>query len=398
MKCFILVVSCFFAGVLGAIVCAQEAPATMPVATLPQQWHYIPETPPGSDRAPDLADPVAEHGVVYFGDGSGVMRAADPQNDKILWTKKVGGCIYWLTTDEKQIYVSGTNGVDAVQKETGEAVWHRDINGGAGNCVALPAANTVYVGGNDGQLYALDSATGEEKWSHTLLDDKVHSSANARVGGLARPTGISTDGTRVYQSIFDQSRVIACDAGTGEQRWSFQAKGWILPAAAWDNNYVFVSSQDEYLYCLARETGEVLWKFKTGNRVESSATPLGDLVFVTSCDGYLYAVKISTGELQWKFRADLMANQKGSPIYSKPLMCRDAVWFAAGEGHVYGLKPASGELLFKFCPDEESELFSSLAANDTHLFVTTRHKGGYSKGPPASGGAAIYGFTLEGGQ
>ncbi len=366
--------------------------AASPVPSLPQQWHFSP--PPVQVQIPTLTDPVAEHGIVYFGDSAGTLRAADPQSDKILWGRALGGQIESLIIDEKQMYVAGTKGIDAVQKGTGESVWHFNIPGGAGNCAVLAAADMLFVGGNDGLLYALDRNTAEKKWTHSMLDDNVVSSPDARFGGKpARPTGICTDGKYVYLSIFDQSRVIACDAASGDQRWSFVAKAWIYGAAAFDEHYVFVGTQDNFLYCLARETGEVEWKFETKSRIESTPTVLAGLVIFPSCDGCLYAVNIATAKLAWKFEADRTDKDKSSAIYSTPLIWRDAVWFAAGEGHIYGLDPANGKLLFKFCPSEESELYSSLAANDTHLFVTTRQKIHHSPDAPTTGENAIFAFT-----
>ena len=346
-----------------------------------------------------MSDPVAEKGVVYFGDSRGAVRAMNVTGKRVLWETAVPGIVYSVRVDDTQVYASGEKGLAALAKGTGTAAWRLDVAGGTGDCVRDPVTEKVYVGGMDGVLYALDRNTGEKKWTHSLLDVGVRSSPNARLSGPARPTGISTDGVRVYQSVFDQSRLIACDAGTGEERWAFVAEGWIHGAAAFEGEHVFIGTQDEYLYCLAKETGELVWRYRTKSRIESTALVSGDLVYFTSCDGMCYAVKISTGELAWKFRVDRDERRGGSAIYSTPLLCRGAVWFAAGEGHVYGLNPADGKLMFKFCPSEESDLYSSVAADETYLYVTSRRRNGHNSiEGPASGENAVFAFGLGAGE
>ena len=347
-----------------------------------------------------MTDPEAEKGLVYFGDSLGAVRAADVTVEKVLWTTTVPGIVYSVRVDEKQVYASGGKGLAALAKGTGAVAWRLDAAGGTGDCVRDPATERVYVGGMDGVLYALDRNTGEKKWTQTLLDEKVASSKEARLGEApARPTGISTDGTLVYQSVFDQSRVVACDAATGEVKWSFVAKGWILGAAAFDESRVFVGTQDDYLYCLEKISGEVEWKFKTKSRIESTPLVLGERVIVPSCDGFLYAVKKGTGELAWKFETEAKDNGKHSAIYSTPLFCKGAVWIAAGDGHVYGVDPVKGEAVVKFVPSEGSELYSSVSADEHDLFVTTRQKNGHNsvEGSP-SGENGVFGFGLEAGK
>ncbi|HUO10260.1 MAG TPA: PQQ-binding-like beta-propeller repeat protein [Phycisphaerae bacterium] len=364
---------------------------------LQQVWHYKAEEVHGEPA--DLTDPVVVKGVVYFGDSTGKVRAADVGQDKGVWTANVPGIVYSVVVDNSQVYASGGKGLVALAKETGEVAWRLDAAGGTGNCVRDPGSEMIFVGGMDGVLYGLDRNSGEKKWTHSMMEEGVKSDANARVGGAARPTGISTDGTLVFQSIFDQSRVIACDAATGEQKWSFTAKGWIYDAAAFDDQRVFVGAQDGYLYCLEKVSGEVEWKFKTKSRIESSPLVMGELVIVPSCDGFLYAVKKGTGELVWKFETELNEKKKHSAIYSAPLLSRGLVWFAAGDGHVYGVDPVKGEAVVKFCPSAGSELYSSLSADEHYLFVTTRQRNGHNsvEGSP-SGENGVFGFKLEGGE
>ncbi|MFQ3591930.1 MAG: PQQ-binding-like beta-propeller repeat protein, partial [Gemmataceae bacterium] len=56
----------------------------------------------------------------------------------------------------------------------------------------------------------------------------------------------------------------AADASTGKTVWRFQAEGPIRFAPAVWKDYVYVSSDDGYLYCLALEDGSLRWKVRGG--------------------------------------------------------------------------------------------------------------------------------------
>ena len=71
------------------------------------------------------------------------------------------------------------------------------------------ADGVVYVGREDGRLYALDARTGQEKWSFTTFHSVVSSPAVA--GGM------------IYIGSFD-GRLYALDARTGQEKWSFKTE------------------------------------------------------------------------------------------------------------------------------------------------------------------------------
>ena len=57
-------------------------------------------------------------------------------------------------------------------------------------------------------------------------------------------------------------RLVALDAASGEERWSFYAAGPVrLPPVAKEGK-VYFASDDGYLYCVDVDTGSLLWKFR----------------------------------------------------------------------------------------------------------------------------------------
>jgi outer membrane protein assembly factor BamB len=66
---------------------------------------------------------------------------------------------------------------------------------------------------------------------------------------------------RIFLSFNDQDKLLALDAASGRELWTFFADAPIRFAPVADNDQLFVCSDDGYLYCLQAATGELRWKF-----------------------------------------------------------------------------------------------------------------------------------------
>ena len=108
-------------------------------------------------------------------------------------------------------------GISALESDSGLPLWHRPVRHSVGRCVVWEPKRLVFFADSDGWVYALDSVTGNEKWKSGMMNDAPEDPPgfdgdDARFEGTAaRPTGIATDGQMVYQSVFDQCRVVAFD-------------------------------------------------------------------------------------------------------------------------------------------------------------------------------------------
>ena len=106
----------------------------------------------------------------------------------------------------------------ALQMETGKKLWEAPmLKTSSGDVHMSPAIaeKTVYWGGRDGILRALDVQTGREKWkSATFGEMGVHYKILSPT--VAWPV--------VYVTTFD--KLFALDAGTGEKRWAVLQ--WIM--------------------------------------------------------------------------------------------------------------------------------------------------------------------------
>src|SRR5262249_33562888 len=158
----------------------------------------------------------------------------------------------------------------------------------------LPVGNRVYASGYDGKAYALDRNTGDIVWEHDFIEDAPpdqpeFDGARARFQQIvARPSGAACDGKLFVQCIFDQSRIIALDCGTGRRKWTCQAAGWMSAPPTIVADRIYVASQDAHLYCLDLATGKVVWKYKSPGWVSSGLAVHAGKVYFPHHKGRLY--------------------------------------------------------------------------------------------------------------
>lgn len=92
----------------------------------------------------------------------------------------------------------------------------------------------------------------------------------------------------IYWGSLD-GNLYALDTRTGDPRWQFPTQGIVFSAPAIADRIVYFGSFDRYLYAVDSHTGRQKWRFLTGGGVSSPAVSNG-VVYVGSDDGVLYAL------------------------------------------------------------------------------------------------------------
>ncbi len=326
-------------------------------------------------------DPLVVKDKVIVGTDKGELRAYRCKDGKQAWVHDHGARIYHRpSSDGERVYFSSENGLTAAAIKDGAKVWALARTSCDGPTLALAKHGLVYVGGNDGNLYAVDAKTGKQRWASDFIADAPPDppgfpGARARVGlTKARPNELVSDGAILFLSVFDQSRVIAVDAATGKRLWSFQTNGWVHGAAAVTEKHIFIGSQDKSFYSLEKKTGKKVWSYETGGRVESGGVVDEKHVYFASCDGLVYCLSQGDGKLLWKAGTDPREG-RASAIYSVPRLTSASVIFAAGEGQVYAADRLKGGVRWKIRPSEKSEMYCSPATDGERFFFVTRRRG-----------------------
>lgn len=249
--------------------------------------------------------------------------------------------------------------------------------------VASPvlAGGALYVASDDGQVYALDPASGRLRWAW-------------RTEGPVPSTPAVADG-RVHVLSYD-GRVHTLDAATGAPLWKFatggerrfEARGLhgnqprtqtfadpydvYLSSPAVQGGVVYVGSSDGHLYALDAATGALRWKQRTGDVVHASPALAEGLVVVGSWDGKLYAFDAASGAPRWQFQAGLdplMANQQG--FQSSPAIEGGVVYVGCRDAHLYAIDLKTGAERWRFSTGSSWVVGAPALADGKVIFATS---------------------------
>jgi outer membrane protein assembly factor BamB len=286
-------------------------------ATAPRQFHRVKWKFPTGDRI--MSSPVWENKVLYFGG------------------------------DDGNIY--------AVDSETGRQVWKR-TTGGPVPCTPAVANGTVYAGSYDGKFYALNAQTGAIKWKFATEGERRFEAKN--IHGL-QPKN---------QTIADQFDI-------------FLSSPVVVQGA------VYFGSGDGNLYALDTATGELKWKFKTGDVIHASPAYADGVLFVGSWDSYFYAVDAATGKEKWRFHGGedpLIHNQVG--FQSSAAVVDGVVYVGCRDSNLYALEAATGKQKWKFF-NELSWVIVSPAIKDGKVIFATSDSSLYHVADAATGKSVL---------
>lgn len=295
-----------------------------------------------------LASPVSAQssGATFRGGPShpGHYPGAGPQTPpRIVWHFHTGGRVFGSPAIEgTTVYIGSTDGnVYALDRASGALRW-KAVTGGRVTSTPAVAGGRVYVVSYDGKLYALDAGTGVVAWTFRTGGERRF--AARHLHGFAPDAESMPDPFDVYLSspavwrdlvLFGSGdgHVYALDAGTGRLRWSFLTGDVVHASPAVANGIVYIGSWDGWLYALDAAKGTLVWKLRTGqdedihNQVgfQSSAAVVDGVVYVGCRDAHLYAVDARTGARRWAYSTG------GAWVIASPAVVAGRVYFGTGD-------------------------------------------------------------------
>ena len=155
-----------------------------------------------------------------------------------------------LITARGKIYVSTARGLYALEAATGDTAWRFDTELPLGHSPTV-VNGTVFVGGLDKRVYALNADTGALLWQF-----------EGATGGF------STNPLVVDGKVMLGSRdgyFYSLDANTGALLWQYPSAAGgalapILYSAAYHNGRVFFAANDNHAYALDANNGGLVWQ------------------------------------------------------------------------------------------------------------------------------------------
>ena len=303
----------------------------------------------------------------------GVYTGAAPrQFHRVKWRFATGDRIVSSPVfSNHTIYFGGDDGnIYAVDAETGRQIWKRPT-GGPVACTPAVANGIVYAESYDGKFYALNATTGAVKWKFATGGERRFEAKG--IHGLEPKTQTIADQYDIFLSspVVAQGAVYfgsgdgnlyALDAVSGELKWKFKTGDVVHSSPAYADGTLYFGSWDSFFYAVDAATGKEKWRFQGGedplihNQVgfQSSAAVVDGVVYVGCRDSNLYALDAATGKEKWRF------NNEMSWVITSPAVVQGKVVFATSDSSLYHVLDAvSGKSLLKM--QDKAYMFSSPA-------------------------------------
>ena len=295
----------------------------------------------------------------------------------------------------------------ALDAHSGEQVWasrvfvrETEVAGARGfppglgiNIVSSPAVDrdTVYIGGGDCGVYALDAASGTLRWSYQANKEQIPGVARTRplqMGLLINPQVRSSPAV-VDGSVFicgADHHLYALDAADGEPRWSFWAGSRASPAVSGGTVYVgghgaMRGVVHGVVHALDAATGAPRWQYQAADLAfggDHRPPAVADgVVYLTARtgkhSGAVVALDAATGQRRWLY-------QCRAPITTPPAVAGGLVYAGTGN-HLIALSATTGARQWRCRPGWLAGPVSSPSVAGGMLFAGTTE--GYLYALPA---------------
>jgi len=334
----------------------------------------------GSDKKSALtAPPVASETAVYLIDSGQTVRAFDLQTGARLWQHEVksgqkrdkigvGGGI--ALGGNAVIVASGFGLVKSLDASSGSENWSRRMEAPMTGSPTIKDGN-VYVTSNNNEIYALDIATGEIKWTDQAIAE------TARVLGSPSPAAVE----EIVVSPFTSGEVIAYLNSNGRRLWAdaLTRAGRFTPISSINDvasrpvlagGLVIATSQSGLLAAIDGRSGNRVWALPVGS-VQAPALA-GEMLFLASTNAEVLAIAAANGGVFWVTQLPEYRDakdRKGRITYAGPLIASNRVVVASSQGELLALSPQTGEQVGSINL-KQSVFLEPIAAGDKILVLT----------------------------
>ncbi|QZX98854.1 PQQ-binding-like beta-propeller repeat protein [Halobaculum rubrum] len=283
-------------------------------------------------------------------------RAALKSSGALLFATAVGPTLATADNDTAADWASfGGNGGNTgynpharVPKENVGERWRYDMLPGFPSGPAV-VDGTVYFTSAQGEVFAVDLATGTRKW-RTSLDEPL--------GDI--PEDIPTPCV-AFESVFVGSKngkLYSLNAVTGNRNWTISTSSEITTPVAASNGQVYFI--DDAVNAVNADSGEVIWRFDKEFFFESGLGLVDETVYVGSSGGTMYALDGSDGSVVWS--TDL-----GGEVRAPPAVTDETVYVGTENGNFFALSRTDGAP--EWTTELNQDVITSPAVSDERVFI-----------------------------
>jgi eukaryotic-like serine/threonine-protein kinase len=297
----------------------------------PAHTAYMPYAPKGSLNekwntrleGKPVGSPVLAGDRAYVCSENGFLYCLELESGRPVWRYDAGaGMNSMPAVFEGGVLLGTLDGRVLEVGSRGELKWEIEV-GGSVRSTPIPEDGYVYFGSSDNFVYCVSAEDGSRKWSFDAQSPVEHSLCLYK----KQVFGVSFEGD-----------LFALDSATGKLNWTFRSQGVPVVFPAADDDKVFLATEFT-IYCSDAQSGKLLWKYLPGPGVISNLAIRGNQVIAVNglaggtCN--TLALDTRTGDLLWN------ANSGESPARTGLVATNEDVYLS-GPDHLRALTVESG--------------------------------------------------------
>jgi outer membrane protein assembly factor BamB len=264
------------------------------------------------------SSPQAHGGTLYVADTGGSLHALRMRDGRTRWRAAHDAALYGnlCVAGDALYFVDDRSRLAQCSRATGELQWQlpldalraatsapRDVTHNHRTPVPVVAGGTLYIGASDGQVRAVDPASGAVVWQSDVR--------GAVVCGVAVCDDLLIAGT------FDPGAIVALDRRNGRERWRLPLAQPVTSTPVLAGEIAVVGCRDFTLYGVQARTGAIAWRHSyLFSWVESTPRLVDGVLYVGASDlRSVRAVDPATGKTRWA--CDVYGLTWGTPAVAR---------------------------------------------------------------------------------
>ncbi len=292
--------------------------------------------------------PAAAGDLLFVGTRGGQLLALDRHTGHERWSFEAEASILGQPIVEGGVLYFASTRVYALDAATGKQRWKHKVGGQVTRPIALSEGIVAAVS-SDGDLNLIDGGTGKRRLTFPLW---FGPSAGPTISGGT--VVVSGDGANV-QALALRGRDIPMEKAvrywwTKLWLWDMAPKPPLPRGFLWqqrtirgitahplaaDAERIFLGVKDPEqtarIVALSRGTGEVLWQYPVESPVAASATLTGDMMLVGTEAGRIFGLDTTSGRKVWELAV-------GSPVAAAPAVAGKTILVPSLDGVLYAFQ------------------------------------------------------------
>jgi outer membrane protein assembly factor BamB len=262
-------------------------------------------------------------------------------------------------------------------------LWSKDLGIGIGKYYSklTPAVayNKVFAASRQGVVAAFEKNSGKKMWSKdfAVYDSEGFLSGVSKLWSNGVSAKIAGGVSVAYETVFfgtENGEVFALDVDTGEQKWKVTIKGEVLAAPSIDSGIVLVNTGSGFIFALDADSGEELWSAESDvpplslRGVSSPTAVNGGAIFGTAT-GRLVVNILESGQTAWEqvisAATGVTELERIVDIDSEPLVSGGTIYVISYDGTLAAVELRTGRVIWK----REYKSYRSMSISGSTLFL-----------------------------